>query len=394
MFSLLRFRYLRFRYLLVLALVLTFASTLFMVTAAGFLGYYNSFNSYLGEGGDVVAIYDVESKTPFSGYVPAYLTDQIGQLNGVLAVSPETITPCIIRNQTLFIRGVLPEEFYKINAVSLVRGDFLNASNFDQVVLGKRAADRLNIGVNDSVMVFATLADRYLELRVAGICFTNSSIDDEAIVQLNVGQWLCFKDYNWVTLIRAKIDPNLIQNAELYEKLAENASQATPQPSTSKQQSTYQQLFLWSTVDFPIGKIGVTNSENIMQGFLDRYGVTKEAFVVLSVMVFFFSSATIIVACQTLLLQHKNSLATLRFIGVSQRQLKFDVACKVLPISLIASSLGSIFATAILSMLGNSGFLMAFSHTVNFTVDPFVVVLNCCLTASIVMISIAHRRLS
>jgi ABC-type lipoprotein release transport system permease subunit len=364
-----------------------------MVTAAGFLGYYNSFNTYLGEGVDVVAIYDVESRTPFSGYVPAYLTDQIGGIKGVLAVSPEAITPCIIRNQTLFIRGVLPQEFCKLNTVSMVTGDFLNESSFDQVALGKRVADRLNVGVNDTVVVFATLADRYTELRVAGVYSTNSSMDDEALVQLNVGQWLCFNDYNWVTLIRAKIDVNLFQNAKLHETLAENASQTTPPPFTSNQHSTYQQLFFWSTVDFPIGKIGVTNTENIMQGFLDRYGVTKEAFVVLSVMVFCFSSATILVACQTLLLQHKRSLATLHSIGVSQKQLKFDVVCKVLPISLIASFLGSILAAVILSVLGNYGFLMALSHEVNFVVDPFMVVLNCLLMAGIVTLSIAHRRL-
>jgi len=75
------------------------------------LGFYRGFTAYLGEGEDIVAIYDRKSRTPFTGLVPAYLAEKLSALNGVLAGSPEAIVPCIIKGESTFLRGIIPEEF-------------------------------------------------------------------------------------------------------------------------------------------------------------------------------------------------------------------------------------------------------------------------------------------
>jgi ABC-type lipoprotein release transport system permease subunit len=388
-----RFRYLHFRGLLVLTLILALASTLFSITAVSFLGFYNGFNAYLGEDAGVVAVYDVGSRTPFSGFVPAYLTENLSRIDGVLACSPEVITPCIVRNQTLFIRGIVPEDFSKINPPVMVEGVFLNASSLGSVVLGKNAADRLNIKVNDTVLVLATLADRYLELKVTGIYLSHSSMDDEALVQLNVGQWLRFSDYNRVTLIRVKINPDITRSNVVYQELARNASSTPSSQSISKpsnQQTPHQAIIPWSNINFPISKIGVTSTENVMKSFLDQYGITKEALVVLSIMIFVFSSVTIAVACQTLMQQHKSDFETLCSLGVSRCLLRFDVLCKVLPVSFAASALGTALAAVILSVLGSFGFLSVLSHGVVFSVDPLVVALNFVLMLGLVVFSVVR----
>ena len=111
MSRLLGFRYLRFRHLLALTLILALVSALFLVTSLSFLGFYKSFNAYLGEGDDIIAVYDKQSRTPFTGIIPAYLTERVSMVKGVLVSSPETISPCIVNNQSLFIRGVLPDFF-------------------------------------------------------------------------------------------------------------------------------------------------------------------------------------------------------------------------------------------------------------------------------------------
>jgi ABC-type lipoprotein release transport system permease subunit len=377
----------------VLTVVLTLASTLFSVTATSFLGFYNSFNAYLGEGEDVVAVYDVQSRTPFSGVVPAYLTDRLGGLDGVLVCSPEVILPCVIQNQSVFVRGVLPLQFSKLNSVELVDGVFLDSSDFDSVVVGKGAADRLDLKVGDTVLVLGTLADRYIELKVTGVFLTHSSLDDEVLVSLNVAQWLRFSNYDLVTLIRVKIDPDTTSQTAIYQALAKNASQTPSTSITSSPQTAYQVIVPWSSINFAAANLGVANAGNVMKGFLDRFGITKEALTVLSVMVFFFSSVTIAVACQTLLQQQKSDLNTLRCLGVSRRRLKLDVACRMLPLSVLASVFGCVLAWLVLVGLEGSGFLRVLSHGVVFSIDPLVMALNVVLVSLLSVLSVIFAGL-
>jgi hypothetical protein len=87
------FKYLRRRRVLALVVILALSSMLFSMTAFSLLGFYGGFTAYLGEGGDVVVVYDRRSRTPFTGLVPAYLAERISALNGVLACSPEGHSP-------------------------------------------------------------------------------------------------------------------------------------------------------------------------------------------------------------------------------------------------------------------------------------------------------------
>jgi ABC-type lipoprotein release transport system permease subunit len=371
MTKLLGFNYLRFRSLFVLTLILILASTLFSVTALSFLGFYNSFNAYLGEENNIIAIYDVQSRTPFTGIIPAYLTNQVSTINGVLACSPEVITPCIVNNQSLFIRGIMPEEFYKLNPITMTEGKILNQSDINSILLGKNLATRLNVKVNDEILVLATLADRYLELQVTGVYVSHSSMDDEALVLLNAGQWLRSTDYNHVTMIRVKINPAIVGSNDIYQEIARNASstQAKTSQSTTNQATNYQDMIPWTNINFQVGQIGVQGTQSLMKSYLDRYGITEQALIVLSVMVFLFSSVTVAVASQTLMQQHKEDIVTLRSIGASRKTLKFDILCKLLPLSLVASGLGILVTVLILTLLNGYGYLLVLSHRVIFSFE-------------------------
>ena len=79
---LLGFKYLKRQRVLILALIIILSSMLFSVTALSLLGFYKGFTAYLGEGEDIVAVYDRKSRTPFTGLVPAYLAERVSALNG------------------------------------------------------------------------------------------------------------------------------------------------------------------------------------------------------------------------------------------------------------------------------------------------------------------------
>ncbi len=393
------FRYLCFRYLLVLMLILSLVSTLFLTTALSFLGFYKSFNSYLGEGGDVVAVYDPQSRTPFTGSIPAYLSEQISQINGVLASSPETITPCIINNQSVFIRGVLPDIFFQLNPAKIVEGTSLNQTDFNSAIVGKNLYSRRNLHVGDEVLVFSTLADKYLQLRIVGVFESGSGMDDEVLVLLNVGQWLRFANYDRVTLIRAKIDPDTITTTNVYQELAKSAQPAQPQTtssattnSSSSQYANYQNIISWMPIKFSIGQLSVSGTSNLMKSYLDRYGITKEALAILSTLVALLCSLTIVAATQTLIRQHKTDVETLRYVGASRRLLKFDILLKLLPVSLLACGLGAFLAFILLGWLNSGGVLRVFAHGLTLSFDPWLLVLNFILVFAFVTFGVLRCR--
>jgi hypothetical protein len=99
---------------------------LFLITAFSFLGLYNGFTNYVGEEKDVVAIYGSAGSTPLTGLVPLYLADEIGSVDGVLATSPEVIVPVVINGESIFLRGVIPEELSQLNTLTATEGEMLN----------------------------------------------------------------------------------------------------------------------------------------------------------------------------------------------------------------------------------------------------------------------------
>jgi len=95
------FKYLMRQRILTLALIIVLSSMLFSLTALTLLGFHRGFTTYLGEGENIVAVYDRKSRTPFTGLVPAYLAEGVSALNGVLACSPEAIAPCILKGESI-----------------------------------------------------------------------------------------------------------------------------------------------------------------------------------------------------------------------------------------------------------------------------------------------------
>jgi len=399
--GLIGFRYLKGWRILTLTIILTLSSTLFSITAFSLLSFYKGFTAYLGEAEDVVAIYDRKSSTPFTGLVPAYLAERVGSIKGVIACSPEAMAPCIIKGESVFLRGIVPEGFTKLNQLSLVEGSMLELDDANSVIVGRRAAERLNLKPGGEILVLGVLADRYLQLQVKGIYESHSILDDEVLAPLYVGQWLRGTDYGHVTLIRVKIDGSLVSPALIFEEVAREASEPSqsqsPSPSPSPSQEGGQKpeglIIPWLRASFRAEDIGVEEAQRFMKGYMDRYGVTRESLLILSVTTFLFSSATVALAYKTILTQHRGEISVLRSLGASRKLLKRDLTIKLLPWLLIASSLGVFLAIAILSAIQGFGFLQVLSHTLTIQYDPLIIALNFLLGFALVSTSVLRASM-
>jgi ABC-type lipoprotein release transport system permease subunit len=384
------FKYLKRQRILTLLFIITLSSMLFSITALSLLGFYKGFTAYLGEGDDIVVIYDKKSSTPFTGLVPAYLAEKISNLNGVLAASPEVIIPCIIKSKTTFLRGIIPKEFTKLNRLTIIEGVMLEIKDLNSAIVGKKVAERLGLKLNDTILILGVLTDRYLELKIKGIFVSNSPIDDEILAPLYVGQWLRGTDYGYVTLIRFKIDRNIITPSIIYEEIAKEVSEPSPPQNQEPQPPSITPIIIKR---FGSKDLGVKEAYNFLKSYTDRYGLTRESLLILSIMVFLFSSVSIAVATRTIIAQHKGEISVLRSIGASKKLLKRDVLIKILPWSIVVSSLGLAMAVVVLTAIQGSDYFQVLSHTVPLNIDPLVVALNFIFVILLVSISILKSNL-
>ncbi len=388
------FKYLHRNRLLTLTAILILTSMLFSVTAFSFLGMYNGFSNYAGEADDIAAIYGTQGSTPLTGIIPVYLADELGAINGVQATSPEIIAPCVINDQSVFVRGVVPQEVEKLNPLNIKQGVTLSLSDLDAALIGINLAQRLNLKVNDTITVFGTLAQQYVTLYVQGVFSSNSPLDDEAIVPLYCGQWLRGLTYNQASLIRVKMDTTQVNLNTLYQTIAKEATQPTTQPNATKTetQKELEALIPLVKIKFSLQTIGIQESQDFMKNYLNRYGVSKDTLIALSVAVFAFASGTAACALTLFLNQHKHETTVLRSIGTSKRTLKLDLIAKTLPWAIAASVIGSVLGSVVLLFIQNLGYLQVLSHRIIFPVDPLIIAANIALITVLVIIGIVRSK--
>lgn len=392
--KILGFKYLKKRRLIAFAVTLTLASTLFSITALSFLSFYKTINAYLGEAENTLTIYDRKSTTPFTGLVPLQLITRLHNIEGVLATSPEIIAPTTIRNESVIIRGIIPKEFSKITSLILTEGETLQLSDLSHAIIGKRLANTLNIALNDKILVQGVLVERYIELNVKGIFESNSAFDDEVLAPLYVGQWLRGTNYDYVTLIRVKIDKTKITSTQLFEEIAEKDESI--QPDTETKHSSFNQIFPSSGAIIQLEKLGVKETSQFMKTYLDQYGMTPQTLLILSIIVFIFTNATVFAASQTIIHQHEPEITVLRSLGLSLRSLKLDLAIEVLPWAVVASSIGALISILTLQAIEKTSRLQAFSHTIHFQPDAMVIAINFVLVSTMAILALvrATRRIS
>lgn len=380
------FGYLKSEGILILALLLILSSMLFSMTAFSLLGFYKSFNAWLGEGEDIVAIYSRKSSTPFTGLVPTYLAQNIRAMNGVLASSPEAMVPCILKEEPIFLRGVIPEEFSKLSPLTIMDGKKLELTDMNSIIVGQSLAKKVGLKLSDIVLIQGVLSDRCLELQVKGIYRSNSAMDDEALAPIYVGQWLRGTDYDHVTLVRVKIDKTVTGLKEILEELAKASEPGPSQQDEQKppEQSVIPELKAY----FRIEDLGVEDAQKFMKGYLDKYGITREALLIVSMMVFLLSSASIVMASKTLVNQHREEIGVLRSIGASKMTVKADILVKLLLWSLVSSAIGILLGAAILHFLEIGGFWQILSHTVTLQLDPTIIIVDFILVSFLVALSI------
>jgi hypothetical protein len=144
-------------------------------------------------------------------------------------------------------------------------------------------------------------------------------------------------DYGYVTLIRLRMDRSVVTLSRILEEIDKEASEISQLSNAPS--SRPQNVAPGIMVRFRVEDVGVVEAYDFMWSCMDRFGLMRESILILSVMVFLLSGASIVAASKTILVQHMGEINVLRFMGASKRLLKMDMLVKILPLSAAASSL-------------------------------------------------------
>ena len=92
---------------LLIALIAISASISF--TASTFLGIYDTTANLMGDGGeDVLVIYGASARTPQTSIIPLTVYEEVVELDGVEAASPEAVAIALAGDRAIIVRGVDP----------------------------------------------------------------------------------------------------------------------------------------------------------------------------------------------------------------------------------------------------------------------------------------------
>jgi len=381
------FMYLRRRPIAVLTVILASVSMLSTAITMTLQGFYRCYTAYLGEGEDIIALYDRGSSTPFTGLIPSRLAGELRSIDGVSAFSMEILAPSIVDGEPIIVRGVYLEDFLKLNHLDILDGSIEGFDEPTYALIGFRAASRLKVKPGARLIALGVLSDRYVELNVRTVYSSNTALDDEIIVSIDAGRWLRNAGYEYVTLIRVKIDKAKLTLDKLIEDLSSKIGVEGKLDDTKppKLIPTYNYI---STVS---GLIGVSGIERFMERYLESYGLTRWSITLLSISTILFTSLTIIAAFSMVVERHRIELSILRSLGLSRRYLKIDILLKLVPYILLSSLVGFTLALALVEALRSYGLLRILSYTVSIGLDPIILSVSIASTILLAVVSIAWR---
>jgi ABC-type lipoprotein release transport system permease subunit len=344
-----------------LLLILIASSAAFSISLSILLSTRVVGASILGESSGIITVTSGVSRTPISGDIPLALVGTVSGLNGIELVSPEVLAPSTISNISVMVRGVDPLLFDEIQKPKIVSGSLIQENETtNEVMIGEFIASEANLHVGSNFTISGSLAAASVPVEVKGIFQTGTSIDDEVIGPIWLGQWLRGFGYDTVSVLRVLVNKgeNLatIEN-EVQDNIhsATNTSQAAEPPI-----QTY--LPTSSLTSSELKDINLIVSGSTSSQFLStELGLSEESVWLLAILVFLSMSLAVVYAFQETVQSVRLELGTLRAVGMSYSILRRDLVLAGVLLAIAAGILGWILGIGLLLLTpGLNPFVIAF----------------------------------
>lgn len=314
-----------------LVLILIVTSAAFAVTSSILFSVQATASAMLGESSSTIVVAQANSRAPFLGTLPLGLAESLTSVEGVRVVSPEVFAPSTLMGQPVMVRGVEPYEFMQLQDPTIVSGSAIAPNDTSRVMVGATLAREMGLSPGSEVTLVGGVRATVAQVTVAGVFSTGTTLDNEVVAPLSMGDWLRGIDYGVVSILRLGVDQSPSQVAARVQQVVESSSPG----STGQAQGSG--LPVSSTVTSFAGHV-VEASPDVSSSFFSKtVGLSQENVLLISALVFVSMSVAIVCALQEAVFRSRNDFGTLRTLGMSSRRLGLDLVLVTASISAAAA---------------------------------------------------------
>jgi len=379
-------------------LILIASSAAFAVTFSILLSTQAVGSNVLGDQSGVIIVSSGSSRTPMTGTLPLSLAGSIGNVSGVSAFSPEVLAPSTISNRPVMVVGVYPQLFAKVESGSLKisSGSYLTDGS-NAAIAGDTIANELGLKVGSSVLLVGTLNSAVAQVTIVGTFHTGTaSLDDEIVAPTWVGQWLRGFDYQTISIIRLRVDP---QSATGVEQAVLNVVGGNSSSSSSFSQgggssssggasplgSFYSSLYANTPISAAeLARLNIQVNPGTSGDFLARtLGLSQGSVWIIAALVFLSLSVAVIYAFQETVMSSRDELDTLSMIGMSSKRIKSSLVLSGILFSVVAGLAGWALGITLIEIIPGLSALSIVFYVVNPTAFALIALAGTLLVVSV-----------
>ncbi|HLI46653.1 MAG TPA: ABC transporter permease [Geobacterales bacterium] len=323
---------------------------------------YNALISYISPNPSDIIVYDINAKTPATSRLPLSLYTRLISIDGVEAVSPETIVFTLVENNLVIARGIDITQFTKFYDLKIVDGNNLTLNDTDSVLVGLNLAKKLGINIGKMLTIAGIGTSELLEVKVKGIFEVNNEYDEEILMPLFLANILGGLPNDYVSYFRVKVNSNLNPSI-LYERF----QNATP---TKVQDNTLLRYLIGANVNY--GLIKASQSYSSMEEFLIKQ-LSISQYTIIGFLV-------VIIALTALLLRNiveyylnemKLAKKIMKLLGAKRKKILNYLISGWLIIFIFALILSSFYIYIAIYVFNNFANLYLFGHLIIFSIPTY-----------------------
>jgi len=343
-------------------IILLIVSTAISTTGLYVVSISKTLTNSLTLSSDEVLIISSTSKTPYTGLITD-LSNYFRGIEGIELVSPEVLTPVVVVDKVVFLRGINMTLFKDLKIIKYLIGSWPESEY--EVLVGSRLSTYLGINLSDSIVITGIPTSKEVRVTVKGIYVSGTPLDDELLSTLSLAKELRGIQGNYVTLVRVRGHVN--------ESLTNKY--LSPNTKTSIPSTTLKSLRV------------VEGGSELIDELLGRGIKISGNFLWSSILLVIISSTLTIYYGTSWVLNNLNEiLTTLRFVGLSRYKLMLLITTKLLVLSVVSGIIGYLISYSILKLVFDLLKPQILLHTIELLND-FKVLLSSILIPSIITTS-------
>lgn len=364
-----KYKYLKRKTFFILLIAILLVSSIFSFTIEGLILFINAGLGYFGSGN---VIYDTKSRTIFTGSINLVEIKNL-LVSENIELAPEVIIPVYINDKYLLCRGI---DFsilqkYNIYNIKVTKGRLPNYNN--EVIIGHKAAERINIDVNDVIIIKSIIRDVYVIAIVSGIFYSDSPLDYELLATLELAQYLRGFDRNHVTLVRVFQS----KGVEIGVGKVNEALQGQDIKKLAHQINETLKI-----------KAAIISNEKIFSIYMKKFGFSGYSILMIAVLTLMLILSGLYYITNAFIEENIDIIYQLYMIGARIKSIKMDILIKLTPYIILFTVVSYYISHKILLYIWSIIDIQYILHIYDIGINLFSLALTIFLILTVFMVSV------